>query len=450
MALRPSTQADFLALWRTVLPADYTAPIEAEAEGAGFDLASLQAAIFADFEDNLNVSQQAYFLRQHSIQTGATASSGAKARTTLQLFRAAPVLGDLLVTRGQVFLAIVTDSLGGELRLGRFLSVTDVTLPEGSGGPVAVEVEAEFEGYTGNVFEGAINSFELQGRLSVPAIITTTTEVRRSVTSSDLTADRFNLGLVGRMIRFVPLGLLTTPDATAPRKIVNAYVVSGETALQFDPPLLAADILEPVQVEVEEMADLGVSVTQPAPAVGGRVDTLRAIGGERKVERVANEADQDFADRLVELPDTVSPNAIERILKRTLTPFGIPYCLHESGEIDELMGFTWDLHPWDIGNACDCNHVEPLGSELVGNGIVWMSAGTTTRFFIVCVGLVNVDSVGAGWDSDGPSDFPMAWGEFLWDGVDAAFNSAIGQAYDAINAARMAGVGFAIVLDDGT
>ncbi len=197
MAIRPSSQVDFLALWRSILPGDYTESIENEAQSAGFDVPSLQAAIFAGYEDNLNISQQAYFLRQHSIQTGPTASSGAKARTTLQLFRSAPVLGDLLITQGQVFIAAATDSLGGTLALGRFLAVAPVTLAAGNVGPVAVEVEAEFEGYTGNVWEGVITAFEEQGRLSVPGIVSATNEVRRSVTLSDLNADRFNLGLVG-------------------------------------------------------------------------------------------------------------------------------------------------------------------------------------------------------------------------------------------------------------
>ena len=135
MALRPSTQADFEALWRLVLPPEYTESIESEAQSAGFDIPALQAAIFAEFERNVNISQQAYFLRRHSIETGARAAGGAKARTTLQLFRTAPALGDVLIRLGTVFLAEAQDSLGGTLALGRFLALEAVTLPEGDGGP---------------------------------------------------------------------------------------------------------------------------------------------------------------------------------------------------------------------------------------------------------------------------------------------------------------------------
>ena len=172
MALRPYTKTNFLELWRSVLPSEYTAPIETEASGAGFDVPSLQAAIFEAVEDNVNVSQQAYFLRRHSIQTGTTAGSGRKAATTLKVSRAAPVLGDLRVRLGQVFVAKATDSLGGELALGRFMATAEVQLPEGVGGPIDVPVEAEFEGYAGNVWEGTITTIEPEGRLSVPAIVT--------------------------------------------------------------------------------------------------------------------------------------------------------------------------------------------------------------------------------------------------------------------------------------
>lgn len=449
MALRPATQADFLALWRSILPAAYTDPIEQEAEGAGLDIPSLQAAVWAEFETNCNVSQQAYFLRQHSIATGATAASGAKARTTLQVYRAAPALGDLLIPQGRVFLAIATDSLGGALALGRFLAVASVTLPAGGGGPVAVEVEAEFEGYAGNVWEGVINSFEDAGRLAVPALITQTNEAQRAAVVTDQTADRFDLGMVGRTIRIVPVGALVTPDATVPRTITGAYLSSGETVIQFAPPLLVGDVLAPVTIELEEMADLGVSVTQPDPAIGGCVDTLTAIAQERGSERQQNETDEEFADRLGQLPDTVSPGAIERTTKRVLAPYGIPWCFHETGEVDSLMGFTWDVHPYDHGTPCGCEATHPSGSQLIGEGAVMMSASTLTRFFVICVGRVRVGEAGMAYDATTQiGAHPNAWDLGYFDGFDARFNAAIGRLWAELNKVREAGVAFAIVLDE--
>jgi hypothetical protein len=447
MALRPSTAQDFLRLWRSVLPPGYTTAIEAEAEGAGFDVPALQAAIWADVDANVNVSQQAYFLRAHSIQTGPVASSGAKAQTTLKVYRAAPVLGDLQVRGGQVFVAKATDSLGGELVLGRFLAVAAVPLPEGESGPIDVLVEAEFEGYAGNVWEETITSFELEGRLAVPSIITAPGEARRAVAANDPSADVFNLGLTGRPIRIVPVGALSTPDATVPRLIVGTYLASGETVIQFDPPLLEADVLAPVTIEVLEMADLGVTVEQPEPAIGGVVDTLTGIGAERGRDRPLNATDLEFAEQLVELPDVVSPSAIERIVKRRLQPYGIPWCLREASEFAGLMGFTWDWHPWDYGQACDCD--EP--ALPLGLGPVWLSDGTVTRFFIVCVTATMVEPYGFAYDSsDVVGPYPSAWDLGIWDGVDVGFNAAVALLWDDVDKARMAGVGFAIVLDQAS
>ncbi len=449
MALRPSTKEDFLRIWRDVLPPGYTLPIEEEAEGAGFDVPSLAAAIFEAFERDLNVSQQAYFLRRHSIQTGDVARGGAKARTTLQLYRAAPALGDLLVREGTAFPAQVSDSLGGRLTLGRFLAVADTVLPSGAGGPIAVEVEAEFEGYAGNVWEGTITTFEAQGRLSVAALVTATNELRSSPPLSGETSDRFHLGLVGRMVRLVPLAPLATPDALLSRRVIGAYEASGDVVVRFEPPLVPADVLAAVSVEVEEVVDLGVSVQQPNPAVGGRVDGLSAVGAERRAERSPNMTDDEYAEALTELPDTVSPGALERTAKRVLEPWGVPWCLHETGEPDGLMGFTWDLHPWDFGSACGCGETVPPGSEYVGSGLVWLNDAQHVRFFVVCVGRRNVDEAGAAWDATNQAgDFPNAWDAFAWDAGDYAFDSLVGRLWDELDRVRMAGVKFAIVLDD--
>ena len=77
---------------------------------------------------------------------------------------------------------------------------------------------------------------------------------------------------------------------------------------------------------------------------------------------------------------------------------------------------------------------------LVGAGIVWMSSGTATRFFIVCVGARAVENFGAAWDTtEQTGDYPNAWGLMAWDGFDVGFNEAIGRLWDAINKARPSG-----------
>lgn len=55
----------------------------------------------------------------------------------------------------------------------------------------------------------------------------------------------------------------------------------------------------------------------------GRPDTLAAIGSERELPRKPNELDADYAVRIRQLPDTITPAAILRQLDLYLRPFGV-------------------------------------------------------------------------------------------------------------------------------
>ena len=281
MPLRAFDKECFLRLWRAILPGFYTASIEAENEGAGLDVPSSEAAQFAQFEDGANLSQQAYYLRPHSTQTGPIASSGRKATGSVELRRAAPAVGAILVPAGSILRAEGTDSYGGVLFLGRYLTTADATLADGSTGPITVPVEAEFVGYTGNLDPGFINGFEGQGGLSVPSLVTTTVRFERSSAALG-TADYFRSDLVGRYVRLVG-GSLVSENRNTPRRVVAVFTgTGGNVGIEVDLALALADVGQLVTVEVEELADLGVTVTQPAPIAGGVADALGATGVQRQ------------------------------------------------------------------------------------------------------------------------------------------------------------------------
>src|SRR5262252_565380 len=168
MPLQPFSKDDFLDLWRRVLPGSYTQPIETEGDGIGFDVPSSHAAMWAEVEVSLNLSQQGYYLRAHSGATGPIAASAQKALGSVLVARAAPTIGALVLPVGTIFRAVSRNSNGGELFLGRYLSTAEVTLPQGSVGPFTVPVEAEFPGYTGNLWAGYITEFEQLGAAEVP------------------------------------------------------------------------------------------------------------------------------------------------------------------------------------------------------------------------------------------------------------------------------------------
>lgn len=447
MPLIPATQADLLALWRAILPRSYTLPIETEGGGEGFDLPASHARIWERVEGAANTSQQAYYLRLHSTQTGLTASGPRKATGTVELRRAAPALGDLVLPAGTVFEGHATDSYGGDLFIGRWLAVEAVTLPEGNGGPILVPVEAEFQGYTGNQGATGITILGALGRLEVPAVVASLTGFERVTTLADnQTASRFSAGLVGRYVRLVDGSVpLVSENRFDPRRVVSTYTDGGGlVAIMVDLALdNAADVGKAVTVEVEEWEDLGVTVTQPLPIEGGMPDALGAIGVDRNLGRTPDESDENYRRRLQTLADIITPASHVRILDRILGPLGIAYEYQETGTLDELMGFTWGVHFWGVGQVEFLTKLP--GSELIGQGIVWLPAAKHVRFFQVVVHRSSLGEYGFFW---GEPDSPSFWSVGFWGGSPLGFNAVLAQLWAELNAARAAGVAFLILLID--
>jgi hypothetical protein len=435
----------FLQLWRAVLPPFYTESIESEDEGAGLDVPSAQGAQFAKVEEGANLSQQAYYLRPHSTQTGPIASSGVKASGEVLLRRAAPALGSIVFPAGSVLIAQATDSYGGELFLGRYLTTAEVVVADGSSGPLTVPVAAEFTGYTGNLDPNYIVGFEPQGRLEVPSVVLTTVRFQR-VAQVGVVNDLYRADLVDRYVRLVG-NTLVSPNRTTPRRVTAVFVDGlGQLGIEVDLPLDAADLGKPLVVEVEEYADLGFTVEQPTAIAGGVDDALGAIGVDRRQGKVPGESDEAFRQRLLLLVDNVSPNAILRMLDRILTPAGIGFELLETLDIDGLMGFTWSVHPWGFGQVCPPIAKIP-GSEYVGQGGVWTGPSTGHHFFVVCVTPSGLGDFSGMWGDFNPPGYPNAWGLMAWGGFAAGYLSLVAQVWEAIDQARAAGVGFWIIED---
>lgn len=444
MALAPFIQEEFLALWRRVLPGSYTEPIETEGGGVGFDIPAAHAAMWAEVETSFNLTQQGYYLRRHSTATGPVAVGARQATGEVLIARAAPTIGALVVPQGTRFRGLATDSLGAELFLGTWLSTEDLTLPEGSVGPFAVAVAAEFPGYTGNLRPGYITEFQELGRAEVPTIVVSTTSFQR-VAGLSGQSDRFEPGFIGRYVRLV--GTLVSENASVARRIVSTFTdANGELGIVVDLALdNVADVGAAVTVEVEEFADLGLTVSQPSAITGGTPDALGALGTDRNVGRVPGESEENFRNRLGALADIISPASHIRILDRILGSRGIEYEYLETGDVQSLMGFTWGVHPWGVGAL---EHEERVaGSELVGQGIVWLSRPRWVRYFAVLVDGQGFGEFGMPWGSSVyPEGYPNAWGVGIWGGGPVQFNALIAQLWHELDAARAAGVAFQIFL----
>jgi len=252
--------------------------------------------------------------------------------------------------------------------------------------------------------------------------------------------DRLTLGMVGRYVTLV--GLPT--GVTYPRQITGVDVSTQRAYL--DPALTAADVGGSCTLQVVEWADLGLTVTQPAAAAGGRLGWLDAIGRDRNAGRVLGEPDAAYRERVCQLADTISPAALRRTIDRVLSNCGIAWDFQETRDVAKLKGFVWDLDPLDFGQVAPIPR-DPAG-DLYGEGAVLLNQSMAWTFFLVRVGLGNAGEFGFPFDAINPT-FPNAWDWAFFDGTPVGYNSCIGQLWESLNGARLAGVNFLILRDPG-
>lgn len=425
MAFQPITDADLVALWRSLFPAGYTRPIEIEASGQGMDSIRAQAVQLARTARAANTNFQSYYLRHHSDETAPPASGARRATTSLLVSRAAPATGAVTLIAGVEFQATVRTSRGVVLDGVRFRVTADTVLAAGSVGPFAVTVEGSRVGYSGNVPAGSVAAFALRGVASVNQATVEAGNVLRDAAGA-FGGDRLTPMMVGQYVRLVG-GLnggtiprrvisVTQPTATNP----TASAVLDGAALLFPDTLARAEVLE--------FGDLGLTVEQPNDAVGGVDGILDAIGDERNMPRQLGETDEPYRLRLGNLADVVSPGAIQRIASSILSPLGIVWRFIETRDPGTLIGFVYDFHAWDFGS--------------IDNGVVF---APPVRYFAILVAPGNQGEFGFHFDTPGADN---AWDHSFFDGFPVTYYSAMAALWATVEAARAAGVAWDLILDD--
>jgi len=108
--------------------------------------------------------------------------------------------------------------------------------------------------------------------------------------------------------------------------------------LDFTPETVAAWRI------LDWVSDWGVSVTNPALPAGGVSGMLEAIGRERNIALAPGEMQEAFRQRVAEIADVVSPNAIRRAIARSSG--GVAYCFREAGQAS-YPGFFYDHDFYD-------------------------------------------------------------------------------------------------------
>lgn len=140
-------------------------------------------------------------------------------------------------------------------------------------------------------------------------------------------------------------------------------------------------------------ADPSITVTQVNDATGGTSPALDGLGQDRGIPRRAGETDAAYRARIRQLPDTVSPGAIERFTVNTFAP---------------LYATALDVEPWstDFPSVWDA----PTSTASAGWAwddprtsppfhSTWLDEALLTKAFIVFVpNLSPISDVGFAWD----------------------------------------------------
>lgn len=420
MSPQPLTQDDLLALWRRLFPASYTLGIETENDAQGFVPFQAFAAMLARVSEGAAVSTQAYYLLPSSLAVRPWSAGAEYAVGEIQILRAAPAWTQLVLVAGTQVLEVLTNIDGLLVEGPAFELTSDLTIPAGDLGPFTVAVRSTRVGYQGNLPAGRINTFKLLGQATVTGLA-----VAPDTLFDNGLPDRFTLGMVGRYLR-----ITSGPNANPlPRLVTSAGQGAFGVSLVVDGPALLAGAFT---CEIEEWAELGLTVSQASPTTGGRHGWLDAIALDRGLFRQLGETDDDFRGRIASLDDVVSPGAVIRLCDRILTPAGIPWRLIEAGDPDVLTAFRWQL------GADGTGAVE----------LVTIDFATRRRMFAIALGLTGAGEYGTQLDVEfGATDTNDLDGGAACDGGPAGWLATLAQLRVQLDRIRAAGVAALILID---
>ncbi len=419
MSFLPSAKASLLEVWRRIFPRAYVVPIEENADGQGFDAPSQQAVQFARASDAVNTTVGAYYIGPHSSQTAPPGSGAVRAQALLRIVRAAPANYDLTLIQGTQFIAQLKSPDDGHLiDQETYELITTYTIPAGTL-YMDVLVQDVRVGYQGNTPLGTINIFATRGTATIQGTVLSGNRL-----SDNGVSDHITEAMIGQFVRFVA----GANAGTYPRRVLSVTMgTAANIALLDGDPLIVGSA---PNTELEEFADLGLTIVQQTAATGGKHGWLDASGQDRGVARATNESDASYRLRIQNLPDVVSPGAIYRTAARILTPLGLSFEIKETRDPNGLPGFIWDISPFDVGELYDGN--------------VLFDEFDSVRFFIITVERGNQGEFGAPYDTPFPNN---AWDVMFFDGYPVGFYAALAALYAAVEAARAAGVHWTIVID---
>lgn len=193
---------------------------------------------------------------------------------------------------------------------------------------------------------------------------------------------------------------------------------------------------------VVQPAPFTLIITEATPVTGGLSDYLAVLAAERGLMRQDNETDGNFRQRVLAIPDAVSPCAISDVVRATATNLGLanprilePFDLGETQSLkdDKLLGTLGNIF-FDNGHFDD-----PINGQM--NSVL----DFTNHFLVTVASGTAAQASGSFFDSE-KAFFD---GLFFFDAfVQATLDSALAILRTEINLKRAHAVKFDLLLSD--
>lgn len=313
------TRDELLAAWRRDVDPAYSDPLETQDAGRGLDPISGMAAVLARASSATLATTQAIYLRTRSTQLAPPASGGVKGSATVQVYRGITVGGPVILDTGALLTAVFRGVDGEELLYPEYEVAQDATVLPGSVGPTAVQVRATREGFQGNVPAGTPGRFRVGSRASIAVDHSTPSGGSLHVFADTALADKFLPTMEGQFFRFT-----SGSNNGQYARLIAQVVADDEIILDDSATMLASGAGTGEVLSVGEVANLTIVFADGV--TNGRSAELDYLARERGGQgRALNESDDAFRDRVLALPDVVSPNAVIRAASGALVPLGVPF-----------------------------------------------------------------------------------------------------------------------------
>jgi hypothetical protein len=349
------SQSDLLDLWTSVVDPLYAQPLIDEGEGFGLEVHAQAQNQLARVSQAIDITTQSMYIRSWSGETNTSAMGEQYATVTINISRTGLLTSALKLKAGQFVLEEQTtdagDNEGVTILTGRrYVLNEDVTIAASSTGNVNAQFIAENVGYGyNNPLPGTINTPYQPGSAfqNDKGTIVVDVSPRATFLAVENQPDVVIPEHVGQYVLLTSgsnAGHICRVIGYSPPQPYTLYPTGGTVELEDLTSSLVPELRTSTWRMLDWVHDWHITCSNAAQPVNGRLGMLDALGGERKIYRSPGETDDMYAERISNIGDVVTPNAIVRAANRVLAPYGLKCVLREAGQAT-LQGFFLDGDP---------------------------------------------------------------------------------------------------------